>query len=230
MHAPPLQLVSQKDGALTRAEVLVIGVSCCHHDCMVPLTDLLQLLSGIQRQANARHTKLGKVSVFAQVAAILVLYGLPWLLTGTILAHECMHAWLRLRGITQLPLQTEEGLCQLMGLLWLESQDLSKQQVSNCTNDTHWHVALQFDVVSTLCIYDAALKLLCNCCNAWSLTGKLASIKCLARQQGGSSDDCTYVGGMGGEARQLLCSSDPDRSNISVWRWVQAGTGSISGV
>lgn len=64
-----------------------------------------------------------------QVTAILVLYGLPWLLTGTILAHECMHAWLRLRGITQLPLQTEEGLCQLMGLLWLESQDLSKQQV-----------------------------------------------------------------------------------------------------
>ncbi|KAL0038652.1 hypothetical protein WJX79_001731 [Trebouxia sp. C0005] len=63
-----------------------------------------------------------------EVTAILVLYGLPWLLTGTILAHECMHAWLRLRGITRLPLQTEEGLCQLMGLLWLESQDLSKQQ------------------------------------------------------------------------------------------------------
>ncbi len=60
-----------------------------------------------------------------------MLYGLPWLLTGTILAHECMHAWLRLRGITRLPLQTEEGLCQLMGLLWLESQDLSKHQVSS---------------------------------------------------------------------------------------------------
>ena len=69
-----------------------------------------------------------------QVTAILVLYGLPWLLTGTILAHECMHAWLRLRGITRLPLQTEEGLCQLMGLLWLESQDLSKQQVSSTNN------------------------------------------------------------------------------------------------
>ncbi|DBA71203.1 TPA: hypothetical protein ACH3X2_011599 [Trebouxia sp. C0005] len=69
-----------------------------------------------------------------EVTAILVLYGLPWLLTGTILAHECMHAWLRLRGITRLPLQTEEGLCQLMGLLWLESQDLSKQQVSSTSN------------------------------------------------------------------------------------------------
>ena len=69
-----------------------------------------------------------------QVTAILVLYGLPWLLTGTILAHECMHAWLRLRGITRLPLQTEEGLCQLMGLLWLESQDLTRQQVSPLTH------------------------------------------------------------------------------------------------
>ncbi len=77
-----------------------------------------------------------------QVTAILVLYGLPWLLTGTILAHECMHAWLRLRGITQLPLQTEEGLCQLMGLLWLESQDLSRQQVSSCTHYIHCHTLL----------------------------------------------------------------------------------------
>ena len=64
-----------------------------------------------------------------QVTAILVLYGFPYLLTGAILAHECMHAWLRLRGITRLPLQTEEGLCQLMGLLWLEAQDLTQQWV-----------------------------------------------------------------------------------------------------
>lgn len=68
-----------------------------------------------------------------QVTAILVLYGLPWLLTGSILAHECMHAWLRLRGVTRLPLETEEGLCQLMALLWLEAQDLSKKQVTFCT-------------------------------------------------------------------------------------------------
>ena len=65
-----------------------------------------------------------------QVTAILVLYGFPYLLTGAILAHECMHAWLRLRGITRLPLQTEEGLCQLMGLLWLEAQDLTQQRVA----------------------------------------------------------------------------------------------------
>lgn len=57
-----------------------------------------------------------------QVTAILVLGGLPRLLAGSILAHECMHAWLRLDGTHRLPLPVEEGLCQLMALLWLESQ------------------------------------------------------------------------------------------------------------
>ncbi|KAK6156178.1 hypothetical protein DH2020_010426 [Rehmannia glutinosa] len=33
-----------------------------------------------------------------EVTAILVLYGLPRLLTGAILAHELMHGWLRLNG------------------------------------------------------------------------------------------------------------------------------------
>lgn len=55
------------------------------------------------------------------VTAILVLAGLPRLLTGCILAHECMHAWLRLSGYEDLPPEVEEGLCQLMALLWLES-------------------------------------------------------------------------------------------------------------
>ena len=55
------------------------------------------------------------------VTAILVLAGLPKLLTGCILSHECMHAWLRLSGYEDLPPEIEEGLCQLMALLWLES-------------------------------------------------------------------------------------------------------------
>ena len=51
-----------------------------------------------------------------------MLFGLPWLLTGSILAHETMHAWLRLTGISHLPADVEEGLAQLMALLWLEHQ------------------------------------------------------------------------------------------------------------
>ena len=58
-----------------------------------------------------------------QVTAILVLYGLPRLLTGSILAHEVMHAWLRMHGCTHLGPKEEEGLCQLVALLWLERQD-----------------------------------------------------------------------------------------------------------
>ncbi|KAK9863197.1 hypothetical protein WJX84_000665 [Apatococcus fuscideae] len=57
------------------------------------------------------------------VTAILVLYGLPRLLTGSILAHEVMHAWLRMHGCTHLGPKEEEGLCQLVALLWLERQD-----------------------------------------------------------------------------------------------------------
>jgi Protein DA1 len=60
--------------------------------------------------------------VRCDVTAILVLYGLPRLLTGSILAHECMHAWLRLSGFPHLSPEVEEGLCQLMALLWLEAQ------------------------------------------------------------------------------------------------------------
>ncbi|KAK9790731.1 hypothetical protein WJX73_001972 [Symbiochloris irregularis] len=56
-----------------------------------------------------------------EVTGILVLFGLPWLLTGSILAHEVMHAWLRTSGYRNLPPEVEEGMCQLMALLWLES-------------------------------------------------------------------------------------------------------------
>ena len=56
------------------------------------------------------------------MTAILVLAGLPRLMAGSILAHEVMHAWLRLTGSPKLSLDVEEGLCQLMALLWLESQ------------------------------------------------------------------------------------------------------------
>ncbi|VFQ86904.1 unnamed protein product [Cuscuta campestris] len=57
-----------------------------------------------------------------EVTAILILYGLPRLLTGSILAHEMMHAWLRLRGYRTLSQDVEEGICQVMAHMWLESQ------------------------------------------------------------------------------------------------------------
>ncbi|VFQ72857.1 unnamed protein product [Cuscuta campestris] len=58
----------------------------------------------------------------SEVTAILVLYGLPRLLTGAILAHELMHAWLRLKGFRNLRTEVEEGICQVMSHMWLESE------------------------------------------------------------------------------------------------------------
>ncbi|XAR73917.1 hypothetical protein NMG60_11008042 [Bertholletia excelsa] len=57
-----------------------------------------------------------------EVTAILVLFGLPRLLTGSILAHEMMHAWLRLRGYPNLSPDVEEGICQVLAHMWLESE------------------------------------------------------------------------------------------------------------
>lgn len=73
-----------------------------------------------------------------QVTAILVLFGLPWLLTGSILAHELMHAWLRLSGLTGLSLDVEEGLCQLLALLWLEQQPAQPEVIWILTLDLDW--------------------------------------------------------------------------------------------
>eukprot|EP00210_Caulerpa_lentillifera_P002949 g2816.t1 len=68
---------------------------------------------------------LGQPSVthrHRRVAAIMVLFGLPLYLTGSILAHEVMHAYLKLTSDTKLTPFIEEGLCQLMAYLWIEKQ------------------------------------------------------------------------------------------------------------
>uniref|UniRef100_A0A0E0RJJ4 LIM zinc-binding domain-containing protein n=2 Tax=Oryza rufipogon TaxID=4529 RepID=A0A0E0RJJ4_ORYRU len=57
-----------------------------------------------------------------EVTAILILYGLPRLQTGSILAHEMMHAYLRLKGFRSLSPQVEEGICQVLSHMWLESE------------------------------------------------------------------------------------------------------------
>ncbi|KAG8074395.1 hypothetical protein GUJ93_ZPchr0006g44847 [Zizania palustris] len=70
------------------------------------------------------RTQPQKLTRRCEVTAILVLYGLPRLLTGSILAHELMHGWLRLKGYRSLKAEVEEGICQVMSYLWLESEIL----------------------------------------------------------------------------------------------------------
>jgi len=61
------------------------------------------------------------------VTCIAVLSALPRLLAGSVLAHECCHALLRLGAPLSLAPRVEEGVCQLMALLWLEEQASSLQ-------------------------------------------------------------------------------------------------------
>ncbi|XP_056168268.1 protein DA1-related 1-like isoform X1 [Syzygium oleosum] len=59
---------------------------------------------------------------YKPVHAILILYGLPRLLTGSVLAHEMMHAWLQLEGYPNLSPEVEEGICQVLAHMWLNSE------------------------------------------------------------------------------------------------------------
>ncbi|XP_030534465.1 protein DA1-related 2 isoform X1 [Rhodamnia argentea] len=68
------------------------------------------------------RTQPHKLTRKCEVTAILVLYGLPRLLTGAILAHELMHGWLRLKGYRNLNPEVEEGICQVLSYMWLESE------------------------------------------------------------------------------------------------------------
>jgi hypothetical protein len=65
---------------------------------------------------------LYKVEQIRAVSAVLVLYGLPADLTGAILAHEAMHAWIKLNKQFpfSLPPKIEEGLCQVIADKYLE--------------------------------------------------------------------------------------------------------------
>ena len=49
---------------------------------------------------------------------------LTWLHFGEVLAHECGHAFLRLSQVPSMGHNpsVEEGICELLALLWLEDQ------------------------------------------------------------------------------------------------------------
>lgn len=84
----------------------------------------------------------GSSHVWLQVVGLLVMYGLPRLLTGSILAHECMHAWFVLNYVDCSNKTVNEGLSQLLALMWIEAQ---KDQVSQTVHpDTTSSACLLF--------------------------------------------------------------------------------------
>ncbi|XP_024973458.1 protein DA1-related 1-like [Cynara cardunculus var. scolymus] len=85
-------------------------------------TVLRQPRIGIGNRIPNMRIEPYKLTGHCEVTAILILYGLPRLLTGSILAHEMMHAWLRLKGYRTLRQDVEEGICQVLAHMWLTSQ------------------------------------------------------------------------------------------------------------
>jgi hypothetical protein len=63
-----------------------------------------------------------KIDQIREVTAVLVLYGMPRDLTASVLAHEAMHVWIRLKKDMpfHLPPKVEEGLCQVVAHKFLE--------------------------------------------------------------------------------------------------------------
>ncbi|KAJ3706079.1 hypothetical protein LUZ61_009784 [Rhynchospora tenuis] len=107
---------------------LTIGMCLCE-------AQVIRTVVSKPRTANGRRIRIitepYQVERHWHVTAILVLYGLPRLFTGSILAHELMHAWLRLNGYKGLEPEVEEGICQVMAHKWLESELLTGSSSSS---------------------------------------------------------------------------------------------------
>jgi hypothetical protein len=84
------------------------------------------------------------------VTAVLVLCGLPRDLTTSILAHEAMHVWCKLREsggqpapLLDLPPPVEEGLCQYVAHRYLDhQQEMNESRPSSGTTPQPWHEKL----------------------------------------------------------------------------------------
>ncbi|KAK8954805.1 Protein DA1-related 1 [Platanthera zijinensis] len=65
-------------------------------------------------ESGVIHSKLCNYEIY-------IIFFLPCRITaGSLLAHEMMHAWLRLNGYKMLDPHVEEGICCVMSYIWLE--------------------------------------------------------------------------------------------------------------
>ncbi|KAG7941633.1 hypothetical protein I3843_16G054800 [Carya illinoinensis] len=102
---------------------------------------------GAGNRAMNMITEPFKLRRHCEVTAILILYGLSRLLTGSILAHEMMHAWLRLKGYPSLSQDVEEGICQVLAHMWLDSK-LKSGSVCNLASASSSSSAPKRDMIS----------------------------------------------------------------------------------
>ncbi len=96
------------------------------------LVDRDELIRRSRRASNEGHallgltrgmlSRVGKKVVDRHFMEILIQKGLPEEQFKLVAIHELCHAWIFHRGIHELPLKTEEGLCVLSEFLWLKRQ------------------------------------------------------------------------------------------------------------
>ncbi|CAH8371717.1 unnamed protein product [Eruca vesicaria subsp. sativa] len=134
----PLILVDQQ--ALNKAEKE--NVSECQYGvvtrgiCLSEEKIVTRIPRGPTKQIIGMTRESQRFVRECNVTAIMILYGLPRLLTGYILAHEMMHAYLRLKGYRKLNTVLEEGVCQVLGHMWLESQRCSTSNAASSASSS----------------------------------------------------------------------------------------------
>merc|ERR1712025_681573 len=73
----------------------------------------------------------------AGVSEVMLVRGLPYEVAGSVAVHELTHAWIRTTyPRAELPLQVEEGLCQLVSALWIEREGQDSQRGATVKEST----------------------------------------------------------------------------------------------
>mmetsp|Transcript_23772 Transcript_23772/g.33962 ORF Transcript_23772/g.33962 Transcript_23772/m.33962 type:complete len:444 (+) Transcript_23772:227-1558(+) len=126
----PLGLITDEDSitgvsrqSLKSIPVMLVGLNALNDNMKKHSEGVHYKSSQIMTRGLCLSEFCGHTTESLGVTAILCLSGLPSDLTASILAHECMHAFIKLhpnfRYGKHLPLMVEEGLCQLVAFLFL---------------------------------------------------------------------------------------------------------------
>ncbi|ETP01985.1 hypothetical protein F441_20849 [Phytophthora nicotianae CJ01A1] len=95
----------------------------------------LSEVSQIQHMVRSgKHAvpRVASIEKKRSVNAILILHGLPYDLTASVLAHEATHAYIKLSDNfpDHIPPKVEEGICQLMSYLFLKYKHMMERKNS----------------------------------------------------------------------------------------------------
>uniref|UniRef100_A0AAV1TWQ4 LIM zinc-binding domain-containing protein n=1 Tax=Peronospora matthiolae TaxID=2874970 RepID=A0AAV1TWQ4_9STRA len=84
------------------------------------------------RTGKQAISRVASIETTRSVSAILILHGLPYDLTTSILAHEATHAYIKLSDNfpDSIPPKIEEGICQLMSYLFLKYKHVIERKES----------------------------------------------------------------------------------------------------